>query len=68
MKRMADILIDMTEQPAKRYKINMCHYCTDSSGKPKPILPDDKQARQTDNGWICGYCISGTPILSSLTL
>jgi hypothetical protein len=53
------ILIDRTSRPHKRYNIHTCSYCHDLHGKPKPILPDDSDAKLTDRGdWICGYCLT----------
>jgi hypothetical protein len=52
---MTNILID---RDGKRYKIEMCKYCTDYKGRPKPILPEDmKHARKMEDGsYMCKYC------------
>ena len=51
---MANILIDH----GKRYKIEMCKYCTDYKGDPMPIFPEDmKHARRMEDGsYKCGVC------------
>ena len=51
---MVNILIDR----GKRYKIEMCKYCTDYKGDPKPIMPEDmKHARRMEDGsHKCGKC------------
>ena len=51
---MTNILIDR----GKRYKIEMCKYCTDYKGDPKPIMPEDmKHARRMEDGsYKCGKC------------
>ena len=46
---MTNILIDRN---GKRYKIEMCKYCLDYKGQPKPILPEDmKHARKMSDGY-----------------
>ena len=52
---MTNILIDR----GKRYKIEMCKYCTDYKGDPKPIMPEDmKHARRMEDGsYKCQKCV-----------
>ena len=54
---MTNILID---RDGKRYKIEMCKYCFDYKGQPKPILPEDmKHARKmSDGSYMCRACIN----------
>jgi hypothetical protein len=55
---MPNILRDM--RTGKITKIEMCKYCLDAKGRPKPIWPDDmKHARKMEDGsYMCGYCIN----------
>ena len=55
---MTNILIDSRD--GKRYKIEMCKYCLDYKGQPKPILPEDMkhEKKMQDGSWMCGYCIN----------
>jgi hypothetical protein len=46
--------------PHKRYKINVCHYCShEKYPNGKPIDPTtDHYTKQTENGdWKCGVCV-----------
>jgi uncharacterized CHY-type Zn-finger protein len=39
----------------KRQTIGICYSCPDHPNG-KPIDPSDKNARKTENGWVCGIC------------
>jgi formate dehydrogenase assembly factor FdhD len=42
----------------ERFQIQLCKYCTDFDGRPKPILPNDMGARrERDGSYKCGTCI-----------
>ena len=53
-------MIFLSIDRGKRYKIEMCKYCTDYKGRPKPIMPEDmKHARRMEDGsYMCGYCMT----------
>jgi hypothetical protein len=58
---MADIFLDCTTKPFRRYVTNRCHYCDhDKYPQGKVIDPTtDKQARQMKDGsFMCGYCVT----------
>jgi hypothetical protein len=60
---MTIILRDMTNKGKDKGKISrieLCKYCVDYRGRPKPIMPEQmKHARKMGDGsFMCGVCIT----------
>jgi hypothetical protein len=48
----------LKDRDGSTYHIEMCKYCTDYKGQPKPILPGDlsRVIRMPDGSWKCEPC------------